>query len=194
MSELEIKAEVVITLKDITDLLDVQHSKAMIKVESLALEPSFGWVSKMDFQYKSGKNTTQTIQTYSLTKRQAIAVGAKLNNALLMKLIDRLEELETPKKQMTYIETLEALVISEKAKEEARAEAKYLQITLDKSEEYASIKKMEKEYEEKFSYRILINLSKLMGIEIKKVFDQNYGTVNSYHKDVWLSSYNKEVV
>jgi Phage regulatory protein Rha (Phage_pRha). len=84
----------VITLKEITDLIEVRHDKAKLKIEELAKEPSFGSMSILDIQYSSGKNTTQTIQTYSLNKKQAIAVAARLNNALLMKVIDRLEELE----------------------------------------------------------------------------------------------------
>ncbi|WP_428739432.1 phage antirepressor KilAC domain-containing protein [Sulfurimonas sp.] len=81
----------VITLKEITDLIDVQHSKAMLKVEQLAKEPSFGEVSKFDtFNLNNVK-----VETYLLNKKQAIAVGARLNNSLLMKVIDRLEELES---------------------------------------------------------------------------------------------------
>lgn len=80
----------VITLKEITDLIDVRHDKAKLKVDELAKEPSFGEVSKMDtFNLNNVK-----VETYLLTKKQAIAVGARLNNALLMKVIDRLEELE----------------------------------------------------------------------------------------------------
>lgn len=85
----------VITLKEITDLIDVQHSKAMLKVEQLSKEPSFGEVSKFDtFNLNNVK-----VETYLLNKKQAIAIGAKLNNSLLMKVIDRLEELE---KQNTF--------------------------------------------------------------------------------------------
>lgn len=80
----------VITLKEITDLINVQHSKAMLKVQELSKEPSFGEVSKFDtFNLNNVK-----VETYLLNKKQAIAVGAKLNNSLLMKVIDRLEELE----------------------------------------------------------------------------------------------------
>ena len=39
------------TLKEITDLLGVRHDKAMVKVESLAKEPEFGTMSKMDIVY-----------------------------------------------------------------------------------------------------------------------------------------------
>ena len=92
----------VITLKEITDLIDVQHSKAMLKVEELAKEPSFGEVSKFDtFNLNNVK-----ISTYLLNKKQAIAVGARLNNALLMKVIDRLEELENQNKPKTTLDLI----------------------------------------------------------------------------------------
>ena len=83
----------VITLKEITDLLEVRHDKAMAKVEKLSEEPSFGAMSKMDTINLNGLK----VATYLLTKKQAIAVGAKLNNSLLMKLIDKLEDMETKK-------------------------------------------------------------------------------------------------
>lgn len=84
--------EVSITLKEITDLIDVRHDRAMQKVEELTKESSFGTVSKIDIVYND-KN--QTIPTYKLNKKQAIAIGAKLNDSLLMKIIDKLEELES---------------------------------------------------------------------------------------------------
>ena len=41
-----------------------------------------------------------------LQKKQAIAVGAKLNNSLLMKVIDRLEELESQNKPKTELDLI----------------------------------------------------------------------------------------
>lgn len=65
-----------------------------------------------------------------------------------------------------------------------------LQITLDESKEWYSIKRMEKLNPDKqFSWRLLKNESEKMGVAIKKVFDQNYGEVNSYHISVWESLY-----
>ena len=92
----------VITLKEITDLINVQHSKAMLKVEQLAKEPSFGEVAKMD---TLNLNNVK-VETYLLNKKQAIAVGAKLNNSLLMKVIDRLEELENQHKPKSTLDLI----------------------------------------------------------------------------------------
>lgn len=93
----------VITLKEITDLISVEHNKAMKTVEKLSLEASFGTLEKIATVYNE---KGQTIPTYNLTKKQAIAVGAKLNNSLLMKVIDRLEELENQNKPKTTLDLI----------------------------------------------------------------------------------------
>lgn len=94
----------VITLKEITDLINVEHNKAMKVVEKLAQEPNFGTVEKIATVYNS---KGQTIQTYILNKKQAIAVGAKLNNSLLMRVVDRLEELEANKSSNNSLELMQ---------------------------------------------------------------------------------------
>ena len=77
----------VITLKEITDILDVRHNDAMRKVETLSKQPTFGQLRKTRISYAKGKS----VGTYVLNKVQAIAVGAKLNDKLLMNLVNRLE-------------------------------------------------------------------------------------------------------
>ena len=94
---LEKVEERVITLKEITDLISVEHNKAMKKIAELEKEEGFGTLAKMATVYN---DKGQTIQTYHLTKKQAVAVGARLNNTLLMKVINRLEELEQNKPQI----------------------------------------------------------------------------------------------
>ncbi len=94
----------VITLKEITDLVSVQHSKAMKKVLELSKEEGFGAVSQMDIVYNE---QSQTIKTLALTKKQALAAGARLNNRLLMMVINRLEELEKgTNKPLTQLEVM----------------------------------------------------------------------------------------
>lgn len=73
------KTEEKMTLKDITDLLGIQHSKAMKIVSKLAESPEFGAVAKLDTVYNEQE---QTIETYQLDKRQSMIVSAKLNTKL----------------------------------------------------------------------------------------------------------------
>jgi len=97
----------VITLKEITDLITTEHNKAMKIVEKLSLESSFGSVEKTATPtYNPNGSFNRNIDTYLLTKKQAIAVGAKLNNSLLMKVIDRLEELELQNKPKTQLDLI----------------------------------------------------------------------------------------
>ena len=112
------------TLKEITDLLDVRHDKALIKVDRMILESSFGTVSKTDIVYN---DKGQTIQTYQLDKRQSIAVASRLNTALLMKVIDRWQELEgsrVPPKPLSRFElaqlNLQLIIDADAAEERAK--------------------------------------------------------------------------
>lgn len=65
-----------------------------------------------------------------------------------------------------------------------------LEIELDRSKEYATVKRMEMQYHGlKFSWRLLKSTAAEMGIPAIDVFDANYGTVKAYHADVWAEAY-----
>lgn len=83
-------------------------------------------------------------------------------------------------------------LISESSRKlyELRKEKEALQVELDSSKEWYSIKRMEKlNPSENFSWRLLKKESEKLGKETKKVFDHNYGEVNAYHISVWESLY-----
>ncbi|CAB4132025.1 Bacteriophage regulatory protein, Rha family [uncultured Caudovirales phage] len=98
------------TLKEITDLLCVRHNDAMRIVEKMIENHEFGTATKISYQLAKGNGATQTIETYSLNKRQSIAVSARLNTSLLMRIIDRWQELEN--KPLTIVDYARALVES----------------------------------------------------------------------------------
>lgn len=79
-----------------------------------------------------------------------------------------------------------------RASAEAR-KAKALEVKLDQSREYASIKRMTRQYGGFFNWRLLKKASQEMGLPIEKVEDANYIEINSYHKDVWLKVYDLEI-
>lgn len=104
-------------LKDITDLLSVEHNKAMKTVLIMCKDVSFGAVEETTSVYN---NNGQSVKTYKLNKRQSIAVASRLNVSLLMVIIDRWQELENTQPVQAlptnFIEALECLVTSEKEK------------------------------------------------------------------------------
>ena len=119
----DLQGEYVITLKEITDLIGVEHNKAMKKVEELALEDGFGTLAKTATVYN---DKGQTIPTYKFTKKQAIAVGARLNNTMLMKVINRLEELELSKQFKIPQTFSEALLLASQQAEQIEHQNKLL--------------------------------------------------------------------
>ena len=65
-----------------------------------------------------------------------------------------------------------------------------LQIELDQSKEYITIKRMEKlNPNEHFNWRVLKKESERLKKPSKNVFDANYGNVKAYHVSVWESLY-----
>ena len=126
----------VITLKEITDLIGVEHNKAMRKVEELANEDGFGTLAKTATVY-NGKG--QTIDTYQFTKKQAIAVGARLNNAMLMKVINRLEELEIKSSFQIPQTYSEALMLAAKQAEQIEQQTALIELQKPKVEFYEAV-------------------------------------------------------
>ena len=60
--------EYVITLKEITDLIGVEHNKAMRKVEDLALEEGFGLLAKTAIKQKLGCSEEFSERNFALAK------------------------------------------------------------------------------------------------------------------------------
>lgn len=74
--------------------------------------------------------------------------------------------------------------------ERIKAEKEALAIKLDESGDWYSIKRMQKlNPDVDFNWRIMKRESEKLGYEVKKVFDQNYGEVNAYHRDVYEALY-----
>ena len=75
---------------------------------------------------------------------------------------------------------------------ETRKKAKELQEQLDTSKEWYTIKRVASingvSYKE-YSWKLLKDTSKKMGVPPKKIFDANYGEVNLYHYSVWEKVY-----
>lgn len=76
----------------------------------------------------------------------------------------------------------------------ARRQVRRLQIELDCSTQYATVKRMEMLYpSQKFNWRLLKRIAAELGLKPVDVPDANYGEVKAYHADVWREAYALEI-
>lgn len=157
------------------------------------------------------------VKTYNLTLEQATLVSMRESKSVRRSVLALLKSMSGPVPR-TKIEWMQAAIDAEKAKEEALALANHaiatkaeigtrreatamntasqavkrvnqLEIELDTSKQYSTIKRMEMLYGIKFKWQLLKSAGKDLGIESKEVFDSNYGSVKAYHADVWMEAY-----
>lgn len=88
------------------------------------------------------------------------------------------------------IERAQKILAARVAKLEAHNSS--LQLQLDQAKQWYTIKRVAQinriDWRE-LSWQRLKNTSDYLEVEIQKVFDANYGTVNAYHVDVWQNEY-----
>lgn len=134
------------------------------------------WLAKISITPNMRKNSPELVN--KLVKYQLKAKDV-LAEAFLGKVQKKIPQ--------TYLEALKELVTVEEEKE-------CLQQELDRSKEWYSIKRVAELNHvswKTFDWRKLKNVGLQMGYEVKKIFDANYGEVNTYHRDVWEAVYPK---
>ena len=110
----------------------------------------------------------------------------------LIELVKKIEENEMLEKTKAYISDKKTATALNTASQAVKR-ANKLEIELDKSKEYCTIKRMKMlTHGQDFSFKLLRDTANEMGINCIEVFDQNYGTVKAYHKSVWLEAYGLE--
>lgn len=79
------------------------------------------------------------------------------------------------------------------AASQAVKKATRLERELDRSRDYATVKRMANVYDRAFKWRDLKAACADLGIPPIDVFDANYGTVKAYHAKVWMHVYGVDV-
>ena len=170
--------------KEIADLTKKQHAHVIRDIREMLLQLDDPNLDHEEFQeLTDARGYTSEIR---LNRRLSHILVSGYSIPHRAKIVDRWLELETPK---TYAETLRALADTVEREERLQAEKAALEVTLDMSAQWASVKKMEAAHSAKFHWKPLKDFSLNNGYEIKSVFDANYTTVNAYHVDVWQAVY-----
>lgn len=219
MTEMTLIRKDILTMSssEIADLVDSRHDKVKQSIERLAARgviqlPPMGEVKN---------HLGQTVQVYQVGKRDSYVIVAQLSPEFTARLVDRWQELESSQSlalpnfanpaeaARAWAEQFEARQIAERTKAEigsrreatamntasqAVKQANKLAIELDRAKQYASVKRMSMLYHgQKFDWRLLREVSAVVGQSPIDVFDANYGTVKAYHADAWREAYALEI-
>ncbi len=203
---------VTMTTREIAELVGKQHSNIKISAERLAASGVIGTLAMQEF-----KHNGNTYTEYLLNKRDSLILVAQNCPEFTAKIVDRWQELEASatiaipnfnnpaEAARAWAVEYEARVQAEATKahigqkreatamntaSQAVKKASKLEIELDRSKEYATVKRMEMQnHGIQFNWRLLKSAAADLGMPAIDVFDANYGTVKAYHADVWREAY-----
>lgn len=200
MNELKLINKQTITSLEIAEMMEMEHSKLLRKLEGddtrKGIIPILGeaQMGVTDYFIKSTYITSQNkeMPCYLVTKMGCDFLANKFTGEkgilFTAKYVKRFHEMENvikPKLPTTYRDAVAQLLESLDREEELKAQ-------LDTSKEWYSIKRvaeLNRVSWKKFDWRKLKKVGLQMGYEVKKIFDANYGEVNTYHKSVWERAY-----
>ena len=197
-----IRKQNTITTLEIAEMMEVRHQKVLEKLEGRKDGTQKGIVQVLtehqmvfsdyfilsSYKDSSGKEN----KCYNVTKLGCDFLANKFTGekgiiftALYVKKFDEMEKSVQKKLPTTYREAVAQLLDSLNREEE-------LQAQLDTSKEWYSIKRVASLNGvswKTFDWRRLKDIGLSIGYEVKKIFDANYGEVNTYHKNVWEVAY-----
>jgi len=137
--------------------------------------------------------------TYAMTLSRNTEKVRMCKRNLVKAFSEAKRQLEAQKQPQTYLEALKALVASEEEKERLRLEQESLKeenqelaTAVDELFDYSSIIRIAKYNgisETNYSWRVLKQATKKMGLEVKKVPCPRFGDKNLYPHDAWRYCY-----
>jgi phage regulator Rha-like protein len=172
---------------------ELRHADFLGKVPKVLGEPLN---EKFRSIYKD--SIGRTLPCYNFPKREACLMAMSYSYDLQAKVFDRMTELEGPPPSFAAALRLAADQqerIEEQQRQLALSDATVakLEVTLDYSQSFASIKRIESCTGMHFDWRELKSISLRNGDEIKDVFDANYGKVNAYSAQAWMDAYQIDI-
>lgn len=207
--------------REIAELTGKDHKHVLTDVRNLLVELN---IDSAEFSAQYKDSTGRALPCFNLPKRETLILISGYNILMRARIIDRWQELETTTRQSVvaipnfsnpaeaaraWAEQYEARQIAEKTKAEigsrreatamatasvASRQAQQLQIQLDQSKRFATVKRVEAVFPgHKFDWRILKRATKVLCMKALDVFDQNYGTVKAYPAEVWREAYGVDI-
>ena len=191
---------ITISSREVAEMMEVKHGHLLEKIDNI--NKTFD-NRKIDFQkywvessYKTEGNN-KTYREFQVTKKGCEFLAHKSTGekgiVFTDRYMDKFEAMEKALKSPSYmiedpIKRAEAWIEEQKEKRRIEQERNLLQIELDESKDYYSIKRvafLNNISWKTLDWRKLKHESNYQERDIVKIFDANYGEVNTYHRSVW---------
>jgi phage regulator Rha-like protein len=194
MLELSTQTEQTMSSLEIAKLTEKQHFNVLIDIRKVLEEVGIGAL-KFQGSYLSEQN--KELPCYNLPRRECDLVISGYSAKYRLAIIDRWHELEKGNKPKlpnfnSPADAARAWAVEYEEKQLALTKLEAKTAQLDESMEWYSIKRVaannNKRWQE-YSYHDLKRRSIVIGKPPKKIFDANYGEVNTYHVDAWMEVY-----
>lgn len=199
-----------ITTLEIAEMMELPHYEILKKLEGttnpdgsvrqVGIIPTLGKgkIPVTDYFIKSTYTTSQNkeMPCYKVTKLGCDFLANKFNGEkgiiFTARYVKRFDEMERGQIPQDFPSALRAYADEVERRQIAEQENERLQQELDYSKVWYSIKRvaaMNGVDWKTFNWRKLKEKSIELGYGVKKIFDANYGEVNTYHRDVWEAAY-----
>ena len=199
-----------ITTLEIAEMMELEHWQILRKLEGTKNQhgstKQFGIIQILTnnkivvsdyfipstYKDASGKEN----KCYKVTKMGCDFLANKFNGEkgiiFTARYVKRFDEMERGQVPKDFPSALRAYADEGERRQIAEQENEKLQQELDYSKDWYSIKRvaaMNGVDWKTFNWRKLKEKSIELGYGVKKIFDANYGEVNTYHRDVWEAAY-----
>jgi Rha family phage regulatory protein len=193
-----------ITTLEIAEMMETEHSKLLRKLEGdgtrkgiipILSEAHLGvadYFKESTYQDAQGKPR----KCYNVTRLGCDFLANKFTGEkgilFTAKYVKRFNEMERGHVPKDFPSALRAYADEVERRQIAEQENEKLQQELDYSKDWYSIKRVAAMNDvdwRTFKWRKLKEKSIELGYGVKKIFDANYGEVNTYHRDVWEAAY-----
>lgn len=204
----ETKTQTITTL-EIAEMMEVEHYKVLRKLEGdkdrkgyiqILTDSQMGvsdYFIPSTYKDASGKEN----KCYNVTKLGCDFLAKKFTGEkeviFTARYVKRFDEMEKGQMPKDFLSALRAYADEVERRQIAEREKEKLQQELDYSKDWLSIKRvaaMNGVDWKTFDWRKLKEKGLEMGYSVKKIFDANYGEVNTYHRDVWEAIYPEYVI
>lgn len=199
-----------ITTVEIAEMMEVEHKEILKKLEGTRKPdgsvkqigiipvltrgnfPLSDYFALSTYKDSSGKEN----KCYNVTRLGCDFLANKFTGEkgilFTAKYVKRFNDMERGQVPKDFPSALRAYADEVERRQIAEQENEKLQQELDYSKDWYSIKRvaaMNGVDWKTFNWRKLKEKSIELGYGVKKIFDANYGEVNTYHRDVWEAAY-----